>query len=118
MVNTLFRLQVGKKDAKPMRSLRNYYYARLVSFAPKGMPAVFVYMTPLLLDPTMGNGHKLSPCSDRQGFVIEMPRQYLCLKDTMKSKRLKLLWVRNPDGLMLIFDDEDMDYRARELIED
>ncbi len=116
MVEGLLQLYTQKKTTKLQRWMIPTLHLQFTALADRGMPAVFVTLAPLLLESyaSIPYCYRLVLRPGRHGFRYTVPAKYIGVRLDIKSKRLRTLWVRNPDGLMFIFDDEDMAvlYRA------
>ena len=117
MVEGLVRLYLRKKTAKLEKWMLPQLHARFTPLADRGMPAVFITLAPLLLEHyNLPYCYRLIRVPHKHTFRFTVPAKYIGVRLDIKGKRLKTLWVKDPMGLMLIFEDEDMAvlYRADE----
>ena len=109
IVERLLKLRDGKNIG-----LNNYnwhtLYLDILTFTDMTIPGVFVKLKPRVVTfkPT---GIKLTKRPGSYQFRAEVRVAGLWLKPGFKTQRVKTLWIRNPAGIMLVFDDEDMMYQ-------
>lgn len=115
MVEGLVKLYLRRKAAKLEGWMLPKLHARFTPLADRGMPAVFITLAPLLLDfYALPYCYRLIRVPNKHTFRFTVPAKYIGVRLDIKGKRLRTMWVKDPPGLMLIFDDEDMStlYRA------
>lgn len=108
VVQRLLRAYTGVPKKKLTESIFDYLYVDVMPLVQKKMPAMFISLAPMVTDRYYQRGHKLSRDRKRFVFVFEYPLLYLGLKPTIKAQRLKIAWMKDPNGLMVIFEDDDV----------
>lgn len=108
IVEQLLKLRDGKHQR-----LTNYnwhtLYLDVLTFNDMTIPGVFIRLKPrvVLMEPT---GLKLTKMPKGYRFTTEAKVETFWLKPGFQTQRCKMLWLRNPEGLMVTFRDEDMKY--------
>lgn len=106
MIERLIKLRDGKHGK--LHNLNwDTLYLDVLPFADMSVPGVFVRLRPLEFSPL---GFKLYKPPGRHTFMMRARAKHLWLKPVAAPKRLKTLWVTEPAGLMVVFDDADMLY--------
>lgn len=108
IVGRLIRLRDGKAGKHNTYTWRRMHL-EFLTMKDRSMPAVFVRLDQWRLDNDKSPHPKLSK---REGhdhrFHTAIAAARIGVKVPFRSTRLKLLWLKSPKGLLLIFPDELM----------
>lgn len=109
IVEQLLRLRDGKNQKLTSYNWHTLYLD-ILTFNDMTIPGVFIKLKPRVVtfEPT---GIKLTKMPKGYRFTAETKCENLWLKYGFATQRAKLLWLRNPAGLMVVFRDEDMMYQ-------
>ena len=104
IVERLLRKRDGSGAVLNTRSWKGLRM-EFMSFTDKSIPAVFVRLARPSYDP---HDPKLTKDAKGHTFRTSIKAEKVGVKSEIAAQRLKLLWIDNPAGLLLVFPDECM----------
>lgn len=108
IVERLLKARDGKHAKLHFKSWQRLYLRFMTFTEYDEVPALFVYLDSYKFPGDKSDHPKLTKAKGRFTFHTNVASKVIGLRPDFKARRLKLLWVNKPAGLMLIFDDGDL----------